>query len=396
VADGSHDDLVSRLFEPLTIRGVTLGNRVGVSPMCMYASDAGFAADFHVAHLGRFALGGAGLVIAEATAISPEGRISHRDLGIWRDEHVPALARVAGVIAAQGAVPGIQLAHAGRRACVTEPWHGGLPVAWDPGAGEPWQVVGPSAVPAGEAWPVPTALDEQAIDDLISAFARAAARGVEAGFRVIELHGAHGYLLHSFLSPLSNLRTDSWGGSPAARMQFPLRVIEAVRAAIPDEIALFYRVSSVDGVEGGLVLADVIDFARAASSAGVDVIDTSSGGIVTDRTFDSRVRRGFAFHADFSRDIRAHVPGVVATVGLIVDAVQAERLIRVGDTDLVLLGRQMLDDPNWAMHARRTLGADEFDHWHVEASSALQAHRRTLDRLGEAGETPLDRFAEMP
>jgi 2,4-dienoyl-CoA reductase-like NADH-dependent reductase (Old Yellow Enzyme family) len=382
----------SALFEPLTIRGVTLGNRVGVSPMCMYASEEGFATDYHLVHLGRFALGGAGLVIAEATAVSPEGRISHRDLGLWDDEHVPGLARVARFLAERGAVAGIQLGHAGRRACVTEPWRGGTPVAWEKSGPEPWPVVGPSALAPGEGWPVPEALDEPGIRRLIGAFAAAANRAVAAGFRVIELHGAHGYLLHSFLSPLSNRRSDEWGGSPEGRARFPLEVVRAVRAAIPADAALFYRVSSVDGIDGGLELEDVVEFARAAVDAGVDVIDASSGGISTDRVVDTRVRRGFAFHADFSRRFREALPASASTVGLVVDALQAERLVASGDADIVLLARAHLDDPNWALHARRALGADEFAHWHVEASSALEAHRRTLARLADAGETSLDRF----
>lgn len=382
------------LFSPLTVRGVELGNRVAVSPMCMYSSIDGFATDYHLVHLGRFALGGAGLVIAEATAVAPEGRISQHDLGLWKDEHVPALARIAAFLSEHGAVPGIQLGHAGRRACVTEPWRGGLPVAWSPAPDEqPWPTVAPSAVPAGEGWPVPTELDELGIASVIHSFAAAATRAVRAGFRVVELHGAHGYLLHSFLSPISNHRSDAWGGSAENRKRLPLAVISAVRAAVPDDIALLYRVSAVDGVDGGLELDDIIDFARDAVAAGVDIIDTSSGGIVTDRVIDTRVRRGFAFHADFSRRVRAELPGVAATVGLVVDADQAQHLVSSGDADLVMLARQMLDDPNWTMHARRTLSADEFAHWHVQVSSAMEAHQRTLRRLEVAGETPLDRFA---
>lgn len=382
----------SLLFASLTVRGVTLPNRVGVSPMCTYAATAGFVSDYHLVHLGRFALGGAGLVIVECTAVVPEGRISHHDVGLWGDEHVAGLARIASFLAARGAVPGIQLSHAGRRASVTEPWFGGLPLPDERSPGEPWTVVAPSPIAAGPGWPTPTELDEDSIGELVERWAQAAARAVAAGFRVIELHGAHGYLLHSFLSPLANARTDRFGGSARARMRFPLEVIAAVRAAIPDDVALFYRVSSVDGVEGGLSVADVAEFARQAVAAGVDVIDTSSGGIITDRSVETRIRRGFAFHADFSREFKREIP-VVATVGLIVDPEQAKGLIAAGDADIVLLGREMLEDPNWTLHARRALAADEFAHWHVEAGSAIEARRRTLENLARAGETPLDRFA---
>ncbi|EMR00222.1 NADPH dehydrogenase NamA [Paeniglutamicibacter gangotriensis Lz1y] len=383
------------LFSPLTIRGTTLPLRAGVSPMCMYAATDGYVSDFHLAHLGRFALGGAGLVIVEATAIEPRGRISHHDLGLWDDSHVEGMMRIAGFLETHGSVPGIQLGHAGRRASVREPWHAGAPLdATDAQAGTPpWQTVGPSALPAGPDWPVPHELSESEIAESIDQWAAAAQRAATAGFRFIELHGAHGYLLHSFLSPISNTRTDSYGGDAQRRMRYPLEVIRAIREAVPENVILSYRVSSVDGVlEGGLGIEDIVEFSRHAAAAGVDVIDTSSGGISTDRSSDTRVRRGFAFHADFAREIKANTDAIVACVGFIVDPEQASRMIEDEEADIVLLGREMLDNPNWVHHARRSLASDEFDHWDQRFGSALGPRLSSLQRLAESGETPLTRF----
>ncbi len=385
------------LFAPLIIRGTTLPLRAGVSPMCMYASVNGYATDFHLAHLGRFALGGAGLVIAEATAIEPRGRISHHDLGLWDDAHIDGMRRIAAFLEANGAVPGIQLAHAGRRASVREPWFAGAPLdETDAAEGlPPWQTVGPSAIPAGPGWPVPHALEETEIADSIHQWVAAAKRAVEAGFRFIELHGAHGYLLHSFLSPVSNTRSDAYGGDAERRMRYPLEVIRAIRAALPENVILSYRVSAVDGVmEGGLAIDDIVEFSKHAVEDGVDVIDTSSGGISADRSTDTRVRRGFAFHADFARALKARTDAVVACVGFILDPEQASRLVEEGDADIVLLGREMLDDPNWVHHARRSHATDEFDHWDQRFGSALAPRLQALQKLSDSGETPLTRFAQ--
>ncbi|MCR2813302.1 NADH:flavin oxidoreductase/NADH oxidase [Microbacterium sp. zg.Y1090] len=388
-------DAGSALFEPLRLRGVTLPNRIGVSPMCMYSSRDGFATDFHLVHLGRFALGGAGLVIMEATAVSPRGRISPRDAGIWKDAHMPRLAQVARFLTDSGAVAGIQLAHAGRRAAVREPWRAGAPLdEQDAAAGfPPWQTEAPSTLAPGAGWPEPNAMNDTDIRRSIREWRDAARRAVAAGFRFIELHGAHGYLLHSFLSPLSNRRTDEWGGSAAARQRYPLAVVDAVREAIGPDNALSYRVSAVDGIDGGLGIEDTIEFARALAAHGVDIVDTSSGGISTDRTADTRVRRGFAFHADFSRAVRHGAGVAAATVGFVVDPRQAELLVDSGDADLVLLGREMLDDPNWAHHARRTVApGHEAAHWDIRFGSALTPRQGTLARLAASGETPLTRF----
>jgi 2,4-dienoyl-CoA reductase-like NADH-dependent reductase (Old Yellow Enzyme family) len=383
------------LFTPLTLRGVTLPHRAGVSPMCMYSAQAGLSTDYHLVHLGRFALGGAGLVMVEATAIDPRGRISHHDLGIWDDAHVPPLRRIAEFLESHGSIPGIQLGHAGRRAAVREPWYAGAPLGEDEAAIglRPWQLDAPSALPAGADWPLPRELDQDGIRATVGKWADAARRAADAGFRVVELHGAHGYLLHSFQSPLANRRTDAYGGTADRRMRYPLEVVRAVRRALPDHIVLSYRVSAVDGIDGGLDVDDTVHFAVRLASEGVDLVDTSSGGITTDRMTDTRVRRRFAFHADFSRAVREGAGVPVATVGLIVDPEQAALLVERGDTDVVLLGREMLDDPNWAHHARRALGEDEFAHWDVRHGHALAGRAAALARLAEAGQTPLARFA---
>ncbi|MDF1478506.1 NADH:flavin oxidoreductase/NADH oxidase [Leifsonia sp. H3M29-4] len=388
-------DRASSVFTPLRLRDIEIPNRVMVSPMCMYAAADGIASDYHLVHLGRFALGGAGLVVVEATGITAQGRISHHDLGLWNDEQADALARVATFLKAHGSIPGIQLAHAGRKASTTPPWERGRPlVDADAASGlGPWPVIGPSAVSAGPGWPVPHELDERGIAESIRAWGDAARRARAVGFEVIDLHGAHGYLLHSFLSPISNTRGDRYGGDLEGRMRYPLEVVRAVRAAIGDEVALFYRMSVTDGVEGGITLDDSILFARALGDAGVDLIDVSSGGIVTDRAIDTRVRRGFAFHAPFSGPLRAATGLPVATVGLVVDALQAQAIIDHGDADLVALGREMLHDPNWAHHARASLDLEDWERWHREAAWALAARHASMARLRESGESPMTRYS---
>jgi len=382
------------LFSPLIVRDVTIPNRVGVSPMCMYSSSDGLPNDFHVAHLGRFALGGAGVIIAEASAVHPAGRISPHDAGLWSDEQIPGWRRVTDLVGGLGAVPGIQLGHAGRRAAVREPWRAGAPLdAQDAAAGfGPWPLAGASALPAGPGHQIPSEMSVTQISRSVQDWHDAAARAVKAGFRFIELHGAHGYLLHSFLSPVSNRRTDGYGASAENRLRYPLEVVAAVRDAIGEGIPMSYRISSVDGAEGGLDLDDSVEIARHLAAAGVDIVDTSSGGITTDRSSDSRVRRGFAFHADFSSRIRREVDVLTATVGFIIDPEQASLLIERHDADLVLLGRQMLDDPNWTHHARIALGDTSYESWDIRFGSAVGPRHRTLTRLAEAGETPLSRF----
>ncbi|EEF24182.1 2,4-dienoyl-CoA reductase [NADPH], putative, partial [Ricinus communis] len=331
----------SRLFQPLTIRGFTAPNRIMVSPMQQYAcADDGIANDYHLVHIGRMAMGGAGMVVMEAAAIEPRGRMSHMDLGLWSDDHIAPLARVARFVKQFGAVPGIQLVHAGRKGSIQAPWDGLGPLTEaDAARGEaPWTLVGPSAIAAGPGWPVPEELSVAQLREQIQLWADAARRAAAAGFEIIDFHGAHGYLLHSFLSPISNQRTDEYGGSLENRMRFPLEVVEAVRAAFPASGALFYRLSVLDGVDGGWTQEDSAVFCRELFARGVDVIDVSSGGAIADRSSDVRVRRGYAFHAPYSRALKQAVgdAGLVATVGLIVEAEQAEAVLQAGDADIIV------------------------------------------------------------
>lgn len=388
----------SLLHTPLTIRGVSLKNRIMVSPMCMYAAaQDGFATDFHLVHLGRFALGGAGMVVVEATAIEPRGRISNWDLGIWSDEHVEALARIAHVVRELGSAPAIQLAHAGRKAAISAPWDGMSPLTADDAlrGDAPWPVVGPTGSSAGTGWQSPHELSIAEIAEVIQAWSDAARRATEAGFDVIELHAAHGYLIHSFLSPISNTRTDDYGGSWQNRLRFPLAVVDAVRRAMPTDKVLMYRTSSVDGVEGGLSIDDTVRLTEALVEHGVDVVDTSSGGVTAERSLDTRVRRGFAFHAEFSREIKERTDALTATVGLVVDPEQAEALVRGGYADIVALGREMLNDPNWAHHSQRALEGATYDAWRQESGWWLDKREGIIGRLAEQGETPLSLFEDV-
>jgi 2,4-dienoyl-CoA reductase-like NADH-dependent reductase (Old Yellow Enzyme family) len=387
----------SRLFQPLTIRGFTAPNRIMVSPMQQYAcGDDGMANDYHLVHVGRLAMGGAGMVVMEAAAIEPRGRMTHMDLGIWSDAHIEPLARVARFVKQFGAVPGIQLVHAGRKGSIQAPWDGLGPLtAADAARGEaPWTLVGPTALAAGPGWPVPEELSVAQLRNLVQLWGDAARRAAKAGFEIIDFHGAHGYLLHSFLSPLSNQRTDAYGGSLQNRMRFPLEVVEAVRAAFPETGALFYRLSALDGLDGGWTLEDSAVFCRELFARGVDVIDVSSGGATADRSSDVRVRRGFAFHAPYSHALKEAVgdAGLVATVGLIVDAQQAEAVLQAGDADIVVVGREVLNDPNWPARARNELEGEDFNTWHREAGWWLDKRAKVLDGLAAAGETPMTRY----
>ena len=320
------------LFTPLSLRSVTIPNRVGVSPMCQYSAERGLANDWHLVHLGARAIGGAGLVMTEAAAVSPEGRISPQDLGLWNDEQVSPLARIASFISAQGSVPAIQLAHAGRKASTKRPWDGGGPAAPDDGGWTP--VLAPSAVPFDDGWQVPQALDEAGMARIVDDFVSAARRAATAGFRVAEIHAAHGYLLHQFLSPISNRRTDALGGSLENRMRFPLRVVEAVRSAWPDELPLFLRISATDWVEGGFVPDEAVVFARQARTLGVDLVDCSSGGMHP----RAQVPVGPGYQVPFAARIRAEAGVATAAVGLITTARQAADIVESGQADLVLLG----------------------------------------------------------
>lgn len=339
------------LFAPLAIRAVSFRNRIGVSPMCQYSASDGFVNEWHLVHLGSRAVGGAGLVLTEAAAVDPKGRISPSDVGIWDDQHVPGLQRIAAFIRAQGAVSGIQLAHAGRKASTAPPWEGGAAVP--PGRGG-WQVVAPSAEPFDASSPTPEALDAGGILEIIAAFRRAAERARAAGFQVIEIHAAHGYLIHEFLSPLTNRRTDQFGGSYDNRTRLLKRICQAVREVWPDGHPLFVRVSSTDWAEGGWRADDTVALAHHLSSVGVDLVDCSSGGIAPGLTIPA----GPGYQVPFSQRIKDTTPMLTAAVGLITSPAQADQIIRNQQADLVLLAREMLRDPYWPLRAARTLGRD--------------------------------------
>ncbi|SFP97557.1 2,4-dienoyl-CoA reductase [Geodermatophilus dictyosporus] len=366
------------LLTPLTVRGVTVPNRLVVAPMCQYSVADGLVGDYHLVHLGRFALGGFGLVLVEATAVTPEGRISHGDVGLWSDRHVPGLARVADFLRAHGAVAGIQLAHAGAKASSQRPWDGGAAVTAEnarPGEA-PWPTVSASAVPAGPGWPVPHELTVAELGEVRDAFVAATRRALAAGFDVVEVHAAHGYLLHQFLSPLSNRRTDGYGGSREARTRFPLEVVAAVRAAWPEDRPLLVRVSAVDGSEGGITLEDTVAFSAELRDRGVDVVDVSGGGLG-----GWRHPLGYGYQVPFAARLRAEADVATMAVGLIVDPHQAEAVVAGGLADLVAVAREAQEDPNFAVHAAREL-TGRYDAYPVQAGPRLGRRREFLGTLG--------------
>ena len=342
---------MSVLFSNLRLREVTFRNRVFVSPMCEYSCQDGMANDWHLVHLGSRAVGGAGLVFTEATAVSAEGRISPADAGIWSDAHAEAWARVAAFVAGQGAVPGIQLAHAGRKASTAVPWKASG--ALGPEAGG-WQPLAPTALPFDDASANPRPMIDADLEEVRTQFADAALRALTAGFKVVELHMAHGYLCHQFLSPLSNRRTDGYGGSLENRMRFPLEVARAVRAAWPDGLPLFVRISATDWAEGGWSVDEAVEFARRLKLVGVDLVDCSSGGAVP----HARVPVGPGYQTPFATRIRVEAGIATGAVGMITVPAQAEQIVATGQADAVLLARQLLRDPYWPLHAAHELGAD--------------------------------------
>lgn len=339
------------LFEPLTLRSINLKNRIGMSPMCMYSAAGGAPRPWHMAHLGSRAVGGVGLVLTEATAVDPIGRISPLDTGIWDAKLTSAWRPVASFIGSQGAVPGLQLAHAGRKAGTAAPQAGGAPLDAQSGG---WEPVAPSPVPFAEGYPVPRELRKDEIEDMPAQWASAAVRAVEAGFGVVELHMAHGYLLHEFLSPLSNRRMDEYGGSLENRMRFPLAVARAVRAEIPGSLPLLVRISVTDWVRDGWTPEQSVIFARSLAEEGVDLIDCSSGGIVPGIAIPAEA----GYQVAFAEQIRREAGILTAAVGLITEPGQADAIIRQNQADLVLLGRALLWDPYWALRAATALGHD--------------------------------------
>ena len=340
------------LFDPLPIRSVTLSNRVFVSPMCEYSSSDGFANDWHFVHLGSRAVGGAALVFTEATAVTPEGRISPEDLGIWKDEHLEMLSRIVRFVNEQGSVAGMQLAHAGRKASTYRPWSGDGAVPESAGG---WtNVLAPSAIKFTDSYPQPREMTTREIADTIAAFAAAARRAHAAGFRVIEIHAAHGYLIHEFLSPLSNQRADQYGGSFENRTRMLREIVTAVRRVWPDELPLFTRISATDWIDGGWDIEQSIELARQLKPLGVDFIDCSSGGNAASAT----IPIGPGYQTAFAERVRKDAGILTGAVGMITSATQAEHIVGSGQADAVLIARELLRDPYFPMRAARELGQD--------------------------------------
>jgi 2,4-dienoyl-CoA reductase-like NADH-dependent reductase (Old Yellow Enzyme family) len=344
------------LIDPIKIRGISLRSRIALAPMCQYSAIDGQANDWHLVHLGSRAVGGAALVMAEATAVARIGRITPGDLGIWDDAHIAPLARIARFIESHGAVPGIQLAHAGRKGTKDAPWRGSGLLPPNEGG---WQVVGASPFPFDEKWATPTELDARGIDGVVAAFEAAARRALAAGFKIIEIHSAHGYLFHQFLSPISNRRNDDYGGSLENRARLLTRVVARIRAAIPNDMPLFVRISATDWIDGepSWDVDQSVALARLVKGAGVDLIDTSSGG----SALRQKPQIGKAYQAPFARQIRAEAGIMTGAVGLITEPEQANQLIAESYADLVFIGRAFLRDPYWGLHAQQALGAKV--HW---------------------------------
>ncbi|MFI6559066.1 NADH:flavin oxidoreductase/NADH oxidase [Streptomyces sp. NPDC050534] len=348
---------MSALFQPFTLRGVTIPNRVWMAPMCQYSAEpegpaTGTPNDWHFTHLAARAAGGTGLILTEATAVSPEGRISPYDLGIWNDTQVEAFRRITRFLVSQGTVPGIQLAHAGRKASTDRTWTGGGPLGPDDRG---WQPLAPSALAFDERHVVPTELTADQIQQIVGQFADAARRALAAGFEVAEIHGAHGYLINEFLSPHSNHRTDAYGGPYENRTRFALEVVDAVREVWPDDKPLFFRISATDWLEeNGWTAEDTVRFAADLQAHGIDLLDVSTGGNAS----GVRIPTGPGYQVPFAARVKAGTSLPVAAVGMITEAEQAEKTLANGDADAVLLGRELLRDPSWARHAARELGAD--------------------------------------
>ncbi|GAB3933175.1 NADPH dehydrogenase NamA [Mucilaginibacter myungsuensis] len=337
------------LFTSFKIKSVELRNRIVVSPMCQYSATDGFADNWHLVHLGSRAVGGAGMIITEATAVSPEGRISFADLGIYKDEHIPKLKEITDFIHQHGAIAGTQLAHAGRKASHQQPWAGGKQIPSNEPNG--WQTVAPSAIPFGNDAEAPAELDKAGIEKIKADFKAAAARALQAGFKLIELHGAHGYLFHQFLSPLSNQRTDEYGGSFENRARFLLETIDEVKQVWPNDLPLFVRLSATDWTEGGWDITETVALAKLLKQKGVDIIDTSTGGNVL-----AKIPLSPGYQVQFADQIRREAEIATGTVGLITDAQQAENILQEGMADLVLMARELLRDPNFPLRAAHELG----------------------------------------
>ena len=375
------------LFQPIELRGVRLRNCIVISPMCQYSAQDGQVTDWHLVHLGKFAQGGAGAVFVEATAVEKRGRITHGDTGIWDDAHIPGLKKIAEFVRSQGAAPALQLAHAGRKASMARPWYGNGPLTqadFDRGD-RPWSTVAPTEQPIDSGWITPRAFKEGDFQTVLNAFRNAVRRAVAAGFDILEIHAAHGYLLHTFLSPLSNTRADSYGGSLENRMRFPLEVATEVRKAWPAGKPLFVRTSSIDDVEGGWSIEDTVAFAKQLKEVGVDVVDCSSGGIQGSATAATRmlVQRVPGFQLPFAERVRKEAGVKTMAVGLILTPQQAEEALQAGRADLIAVGREALFDPNWPHHAALALGVDlEFAQWPEQYGWWLTRRESLLRKLG--------------
>jgi 2,4-dienoyl-CoA reductase-like NADH-dependent reductase (Old Yellow Enzyme family) len=367
------------LFDELKIRDVRFANRIAVSPMCQYSCENGLATDWHLVHLGSRAVGGAALVIAEATAILPEARISPQDLGIWSEAHIEPLARIANFIHSQGSVAGIQLAHAGRKASTARPWDGAGKLIEQEGG---WNdVVAPSAIAFAPNYAKPAAVTVERIAAIVDAFGKAAQRALDAGFRVLEIHSAHGYFLHEFLSPLSNHRPDQYGGSFENRTRIVLDVVKRVRRFWPERLPLFIRISSTDWVEGGWDIEQAVELARSLRMLGVDLVDCSSGGNVA----DARIPIGPGYQVQFAERTRRDAGILTGAVGMITEAQQADEIIRRGQADIILLAREMLRDPYWPLHAAAQLGKPiPWPAQYLRAAPAGTAARQPVEEIESA------------
>lgn len=375
----------SHLFSPLTQRSVTLPNRIVMPPMAQYSAKDGVAQEWHTAHYGKMAQGGVGTIIVESTSISFQGHGTYGDLGIWNDEQADALARIAQLIASFGTVPGIQLGHAGRKAGLQRAFHGyGYLDETDKARGEePWEVVGPSAIPFADGALMPTELNDAQIEAIFDDWVAAAQRAARAGFKVLEVHAAHGYLLNQFLSPLSNHRDDQWGGDAQRRMAFPLEVVRRVRAAWPEELPLWVRVSAIDDTDGGRTIEDTVEFARQLKALGVDAVHNSTGGWSQSPGFRS-LTPAPGFQVPFAEAVKKEAGIASVAVGLITDAHQAEAIIAEGKADLVAIGRELLVDPNWAHKARAALVGTGFDEWPPQYGWWLSKRRPVSEPVTEA------------
>ncbi|MBT5659816.1 MAG: NADH:flavin oxidoreductase/NADH oxidase [Rhodospirillaceae bacterium] len=376
---------MTTLFSPLKLRGITFKNRIAVSPMSQYRAIEGKANDWHMVHLGRFAMGGAGLVYAEATAVEADGRRTHGDLGLWEDDQVDGLLSITSFLSQEGTIPGVQLSHAGRKASERRPWHGEKPVDEEDLSirGEaPWKAIAPSAITYADGWPDPEVMSEADIERVIASFGDAARRSKEAGFRIVEVYAAHGFLVHQFLSPIANRRTDKWGGNAENRRRFAIEVARSIRANWPEEYPLVFRLSATDWLEGGVEIEDTIMTAQALKAEGVDMIDCSTGGIAgRERPRRMTIEQGF--QVPFATQVREEADVSTMAVGLLWDAKICEEIIAKGEADMIALARELLDDPNWPLHAAATLDADH-DHnmWPEESGWWLMKRERLMSKLG--------------